>query len=255
MAEYPCAIVSDIHANLEALQMVLQDITQRGIKDILCLGDVIGYGPNPREALFIAMERFEFTLMGNHEEAVLFNPVGFNWKAEASASWTREQLNLRDRPKEENHKLWDFVGGLKPSRLEEERKILFVHASPSEPLKEYILPADAGSPDVMERIFSKLSWVGFGGHTHHPGIFTEDGRFIRQSSLNGPFDLEGGRYFVNVGSVGQPRDGDPRACYAIFDGKTIEYRRIAYDFQATAQKILQTRKLPKELGQRLAVGL
>ena len=96
------AIVSDVHSNLEALENVMEDAREQGCEEIVCLGDLIGYGPNPRQVLRIALEHFEFTLMGNHEEGILYQPVGFNWKAEASAWWTKDQLRSTRFPGDEN---------------------------------------------------------------------------------------------------------------------------------------------------------
>jgi len=103
------AIISDIHANLPALEAILADVAAQGVTSVFCLGDVIGYGPSPRECL----ERsrgFDLNLLGNHEEAVLFDPVGFNTRARAAVEWTRDQLSLPDRPREENVALWDLFG-------------------------------------------------------------------------------------------------------------------------------------------------
>ena len=103
------AIVSDVHSNLEALDMVLDDAATQGCKDIICLGDLIGYGPNPREVMRIALDQFRFTLMGNHEEGVLFQPIGFNWKAEASAWWTKYQLRSKRYPGNESETFWKYL--------------------------------------------------------------------------------------------------------------------------------------------------
>jgi len=103
------AILSDVHSNLEALQAVLEDVEEQGCDEIVCLGDLIGYGPNPRQVLRIALERFAFTLMGNHEEGILYQPVGFNWKAEASAWWTKDQLRSPRYPREENERFWAYL--------------------------------------------------------------------------------------------------------------------------------------------------
>src|SRR5678816_3091412 len=92
------AIVSDIHSNIEALEAVLDDIHENECEEIICLGDLLGYGPSPRQVLKIAMDLFEFTLLGNHEEGILYQPVGFNWKAEASAWWTKDQLKSPHYP-------------------------------------------------------------------------------------------------------------------------------------------------------------
>ena len=133
------AIISDIHANLESLEVVLADIKKKMIRNIVCLGDIIGYGPNPRECLQALMD-CKMVLMGNHEEAVLYYGEDFNPKAREAIDWTRDQLNLPDRPKEENYDLWNFLGVME--QIIEADDTMFVHASPRDPTKEYVTPDD-----------------------------------------------------------------------------------------------------------------
>ncbi|MBI3099592.1 MAG: metallophosphoesterase [Planctomycetes bacterium] len=246
------AIVSDLHSNLEAMTAVLEDIESRGIEEIVCLGDMIGYGPDPRAVLDIAKSKFRFCLLGNHEHAILFTAVGFNVKAMAAVEWTREQLNSKDYTRDENHQVWNFLGSIQSSRTEGD--ILYVHASPMEPITQYILPVDIHSKDLMTDLFAKVPRIGFGGHTHIPGVFTSGGKFISPRECDGVFTLGAERVFCNVGSTGQPRDGDNRACYATFDGARIEWHRVRYDFLRTQKKIFKTKRLPEVLGHRLAVG-
>lgn len=246
------AIISDIHANSHALRAVLEDIESHGVDQIYCLGDVIGYGPDPRACLELSM-KFDLNLMGNHEEAVLFEPIGFNPKAKAAIEWTKEQLTLPDAPREENRALWDFVGSM-PDRHTEEG-VLYVHASPREPIREYIFVADAQNQDKMDEIFAALSEpLCFNGHTHTAGVFTENYEFIAPASVNQRYELGDMRVIVNVGSVGQPRDGDPRSSYVIFDGQTIEFRRVAYDVDATIRQFRDHPTLPEYLALRLIEG-
>jgi predicted phosphodiesterase len=247
------AIVSDVHSNMEALDAVLDDIHERECEEIVCLGDLIGYGPDPRQALRIALDLFEFTLMGNHEEGVLYQPVGFNWKAEASAWWTKDQLRSPRYPARDNKKFWSYLEQM--PRFATHGDVLYVHASPLDPTREYVMPEACYNPNFMSQIFSKIKRVAFGGHTHIPGIFFENRPFLQQNGIEGPFPVVKGKFFVNVGSVGQPRDGDTRACYVIFDGKTVEFRRIKYNFRKTARKIRRIKQLPNALGSRLSLGL
>lgn len=247
------AIVSDVHSNMEALAAVLEDATAEGCDDVVCLGDLIGYGPNPRQVLREAVKSFRWTILGNHEEAVLYEPVGFNWKAEASAYWTRDQLRSRRYPAAESRTFWSYLE--KMPRFVEEEDVLYVHASPLDPTKEYIMPEACFNSDLMKAVFSKIRRVAFGGHTHLPGIFFPDRAFLPQEQLEGPFLVERGRFFINTGSVGQPRDGDPRACYVIFDDRTVLFRRVAYNHRRTAKKIKQIKRLPNALGSRLSLGL
>ncbi len=247
------AIVSDIHSNLEALQAVMDDIHENECEEIVCLGDLIGYGPNPRQVLRIATQLFEFTLMGNHEEGVLYQPVGFNWKAEASAWWTKDQLKSTRYPGDENKNFWAYLEQL--PRFATHGDVLYVHASPIDPTREYVMPEACYNPDFMKQIFAKIKRVAFGGHTHLPGIFFPDRPFLDQHQIEGPFPIVKGKFFVNVGSVGQPRDGDTRACYVICDGKTVAFRRVSYNYRKTARKIKSIKRLPNALGARLSLGL
>ena len=247
------AIVSDIHSNIEALEAVLDDIHENECEEIVCLGDLLGYGPSPRQVLKIAMDLFEFTLMGNHEEGILYQPVGFNWKAEASAWWTKDQLKSPHYPAHENRKYWSYLEQM--PRFATHGDVLYVHASPIDPTREYVMPEACYNPEFMTAIFKKIKRVAFGRHTHLPGIFFENRPFLQQNRIEGPYPVVKGKFFVNVGSVGQPRDGDTRSCYVIFDGKTVLFRRVEYNYRKTARKIRRIKRLPNALGMRLALGL
>ncbi|MBI3268697.1 MAG: metallophosphoesterase [Planctomycetes bacterium] len=246
------AIISDVHSNIEALEAVLKDIDAQGITQIACLGDVVGYGPNPRDCI-LHMKEFEFCIRGNHEDALLFLATDFNLEAARSIEWTRGQLNSKTHDKTENHGMWNFLGDLTDRR--EEDGCLFVHGSPRMPTREYIRPSDIHDSEKMDEIFSLLDRVCFCGHTHEPGIFTEDGKFLFPKMLkDNTYKLAGKKCIVNVGSVGQSRDRDNRSCYAIYDGDTISFRRVEYDFKKTMQKIAATKELPSHLALRLKDG-
>jgi predicted phosphodiesterase len=173
------AIVSDIHSNIEALEAVLDDIHENECEEIVCLGDLLGYGPSPRQVLKIAMDLFEFTLLGNHEEGILYQPVGFNWKAEASAWWTKDQLKSPHYPAHENRKYWTYLEQM--PRFATHGDVLYVHASPIDPTREYVMPEACYNPEFMTAIFKKIKRVAFGGHTHLPGIFFENRPFLQHS--------------------------------------------------------------------------
>ena len=160
------ALISDIHGNLEALEVVLDDIKAQGITEIFCLGDIIGYGPNPRECIDRVMETCKMTLLGNHDQGAMFDPDGFNIGAERAIFWTREQLESpHDRAN--NERRWEFLGELPRShRLD---PFLFVHGSPRNPLSEYIFPEDIYNHRKMERLFQLVERYCFQGHTHVPG--------------------------------------------------------------------------------------
>lgn len=246
------AILSDIHANLEALDMVERDVERRGVDGILCLGDVIGYGPEPRQTLERAFS-YRFCLLGNHEEAAMYHAEDFNERARVALEWTRDQLNSREHPPEENAKLWNFIGQM-PSRQEFEGA-LFVHGSPRDPVREYMLPKDARDSAKMAEIFDSMSCnFCFVGHSHVPGVYTTDGRFLNPSRAPEGFRADEGKILVNVGSVGQPRDGDPRASYATWDGESVWFHRVDYDYRVTQRKILDTGVLPRYLAARLQEG-
>jgi len=245
------AIISDIHANIEALTSVLDHISSQKVQDIVCLGDVIGYGPNPRDCIKI-VKNARFCLMGNHEEAVMFYGEDFNEKARQALEWTKEQLNSPQFDRSENYEMWNFLGGLEETRTEGD--VYFVHGSPRVPTKEYMVPTDIRNREKMTEIFSMIPSLCFVGHSHIPGVYTDSFQFLSPDRLGGTYTHQGGKALVNVGSVGQPRDGDRRASYALFNGEVVEFRRVEYDVEAAAKDILATRALPPVLAQRLIEG-
>lgn len=252
------AIVSDIHSNKEALDVVMDDLQGRGATEIICLGDVVGYGPSPSPCLAIAIERFRITLCGNHEWAILNEPLGFNRIARQAVAWHQEQLAPRWYSSKEVKDGWDFLQSLPLTHRR--GKMLFVHASPSNPTEEYLLRTDLD--EIMgelgpkfERAFQKTDWVTFVGHTHYPGVVTEDAEFLVPKEVGYEIELKPERkYIVNVGSVGQPRDGDNRACYCTLDRGVLRYHRLEYDVEVTYQKVIETGMLDKNLGERLLTG-
>ncbi|MFN0195384.1 MAG: metallophosphoesterase family protein [Planctomycetaceae bacterium] len=245
------AIISDIHGNLEALQAVLADIKQRNITEIYCLGDIVGYGPNPRECIDQVMD-FPLCLLGNHDQGALFDPEGFNAGAERAIFWTRKMLESGEPRK--NELRWEFLGEL--PRMKRIGELLFVHGSARNPLNEYVFPEDIYNQRKMERIFALVDKYCFQGHTHIPGVFTENLNFFTPEEMNHQYQLAEQKVLVNVGSVGQPRDGDPRSCYVILNenDKTIQYIRVSYDFDATRAKIYDIPDLDNFLGDRLRDG-
>lgn len=245
------AIISDIHANVVALEAVLEDIRAQGIESIYCLGDVIGYGPRPRECL-LTSRRFDLNLLGNHEEAVLFEPIGFNARAKSAVEWTKQQLSLPEASREENVELWNFVGSMETTHTED--GVLYVHGSPREPTREYVFVSDIRNPEKMREIFAAQEQVTcFNGHTHTAGVFTVDCEYLHPAQIGSRFQVGEKKVLINVGSVGQPRDGDPRASYVVFDGDVVEFRRVKYDIEATIRHFRDT-PLPEELALRLIEG-
>jgi diadenosine tetraphosphatase ApaH/serine/threonine PP2A family protein phosphatase len=245
------AILSDIHSNLEALQAVLEDIEAQSVEAIYCLGDIVGYGPNPRECLDLVME-WPVVLLGNHDQAVLFDPRDFNPIAERATMWTRKQLEAPVRSRDDSERRWEFLAERPLSHREGD--FLFVHGSPSNPLNEYIFPEDIYTPRKLERLFGQVERYCMHGHTHLPGIVTEDFQFYSPEDLDYVYALGDQKALINVGSVGQPRDGDWRACYVLLDDQTIYYRRVEYDVDTTVKKIHATPELDRFLGDRIRQG-
>jgi diadenosine tetraphosphatase ApaH/serine/threonine PP2A family protein phosphatase len=245
------AIISDVHSNLEALNAVLADIARHPVEAIYCLGDVVGYGPNPRECLDLIM-RCPLVLLGNHDQAVVFDPMNFNPVAERATLWTREQLDKPFPNRQAADSRWEFLSE-RPLK-HREGDFLFVHGSPRNPLNEYIFPEDIYSEVKMRSIFSQVPRYMFQGHTHLPGIFTESLEFFSPEDIDSTHVLDGRKTLCNVGSVGQPRDNDWRACYVLLDDKTIRFRRVEYDVDTTARKIRDIDDLDDFLGDRLRGG-
>jgi len=245
------AIISDLHGNLAAAEAVFADIRRRMIRDVVCLGDMIGYGPNPREVLDLCRD-CRFVLMGNHEEAVMFYGEDFNEKARKALDWTKEQLNSSKYDRTENYELWNFLGSLEESHTDDD--ILYVHGSPRVPTKEYMVPGDVRNKDKMREVFELVPRICFVGHSHIPGVYTDSFRFYSPDRLGGTYSHNGGKALVNVGSVGQPRDGDPRSSYVTFDGTTVRFHRLEYDVEETVKRIYATPGLPNYLADRLLVG-
>lgn len=251
------ALISDLHSNRESLSKVLDDINKQGIKEIFCLGDLVGYGPDPSFVVDTAMN-WKFVLMGNHDEAVLKEAYGFNPVARAAVTWTRDQLRPGVFSGKGKKDRWKFLQNLKLTHQID--GALFVHGSPRDPTMEYVLRSDCvdltgGVPEKIRDIFSRFPRLCFAGHTHDPGVITEEAQFISPKDCNHEFKFDAGKkYFVNIGSVGQPRDGDTRACYAVYHGDRVVWRRVDYDYKATMQKIFNTPQLDPRAGERLAHG-
>ena len=230
------AIISDIHSNLEALQKAFAIINERHVDEVVCLGDIVGYGANPNECVDAVRERCSTIVLGNHDAAALDTSLArdFNAIARQAVTWTAEQLTSESR---------SFLSSL--SMVERKENILLVHSSPCSPEQwDYIINAD----DAISAIGHFEEKICFIGHTHVPGIFSLHGRSKSISSSE--------QHLVNVGSVGQPRDGNPMLAFGIFDATAWHYELIRsdYDIQRAAEKIYAA-KLPEELGNRLMYGM
>ncbi len=245
------AILSDIHGNLEALQAVLADIQSQGVDEIFCLGDIVGYGPNPGECIDIAAT-FQLTVLGNHDQGALFDPEGFSSGAERAIFWTRRQLESGDPDLEKTQRRLQFLCELPRSHRVD--NLLFVHGSARNPLNEYVFPEDIYNARKIEKIFSLIPKYCFQGHTHVPGVFTNDGRFFSPRDLGEQYVLGEQKAMINVGSVGQPRDGDYRSSYVILQDNRVNFRRVDYPVEVTVRKIYAISELDNFLGDRLREG-
>lgn len=271
------AVISDIHGNLEALQTALDDIERRSIKTIYCLGDIVGYGASPKECLDAVIERCEFSLCGNHDQAVFYEPTNFNVGAERAAYWTRQVLEDESNKAKRNRR-WEVLGRL-PIR-QEVKGLLLVHASPRRPVNEYLFPEDVyTNPGKILDNFKRLDErhrACLVGHTHVPGVFLDDPCFDPPDELPdmGIYSITSDeKAIINVGSIGQPRDRDPRLAYVViyergegpegYDSPTVgpgeycvtlEFVRIEYDIEKAANKIYAVPELDDFLGSRLFEG-
>lgn len=248
------ALISDIHGNLDALQAVLADIQTQNVDHIICLGDIIGYGPNPCECLDLVMSRCRVTILGNHDQAALFDPEGFNPVALKAIYWTRDRLDAGPGTPGQVNKRWDFLGELPRSHRDGE--FLFVHGSPRDPTNEYVFPEYVYDERKMQLLFSRFEQYCFQGHTHLPGVFTTGCEFLTPDDCNHRYPLGSEQIMVNVGSVGQPRDENPRSCYVVIDTdkRDVEFRRVEYDIEAVVAKISAEADLDNMLGERLRHG-
>ena len=237
------AIISDIHANLEALTNALEKIDEFGVDQIVCLGDVVGYNANPNECAQLIRERDIPTILGNHDAVAcgLEEPWGFNPVALFAAMWTRDGLSQENR---------DWLESL-PDALNF-GNFVAVHGAPRNH-NEYLFTWEdilAHLPFLEEQNCS----VCLIGHTHTPAIFSSDGVYsVDNDSRFEMGDSKG--FFINPGSVGQPRDGNPKSAFGILDTETNTYEqvRVSYPIEKAAKKVLEA-GLPQFLAERLALG-
>jgi predicted phosphodiesterase len=241
------AIISDIHSNLQALEAVLADIERGRTSETWCLGDVVGYGAQPNECAKLVQERAAVCLAGNHDLGVLgeIDVESFSPAAAEAALWTRDALESDAR---------DWLATLEPA--DESREVALYHASPRDHVWEYVLwPEQAG--ECLEIQAKRVSLIG---HSHvalcfHAAENGQAGAYGAQASNGTTLELAADRWLINPGSVGQPRDGDPRAAWLELDtGSWIgTYHRVDYDVERAAEAILDA-GLPEHLGRRLFIG-
>ncbi len=236
------AIFSDVHANLEALEAVLEDLDKKNIDDVLFLGDAVGYGPNPNECIESIVRRCKILLAGNHDWGALgLTDISyFNLYARAAIEWTKKALT------EENKKI---LGSL-PVKEEKAGDLFLVHSTPKEP-EEWNYLLTLWDAEMNFNYFDNK--FCFLGHSHQPFIIERipSKELVTHKKVVSIGKTE--RYIVNVGSVGQPRDGDPRACYSLMNDDKIEIVRISYNVEAVQEK-MRKEGLPKMLIERLSIG-
>jgi len=237
------ALFSDIHANLEALEAVLADAEEQGCDSYICLGDVVGYNADPAACLEKVRSMDCPVVKGNHDQDCghdtsleMMNPV-----AAKALLWTREQLNPDQRK---------WLARLRMVRQVHDFTI--VHSTLDQPNSwNYV----TNKFDAMANFTYQVSQVCFYGHTHVPRVFVRDEQRVQEAPAESIIIEEGNKYFINTGAVGQPRDGDWRASYCIYDldQHMISFRRIEYDIE-TAQKKIRAAGLPESLAERIAFG-
>jgi predicted phosphodiesterase len=237
------AVISDIHANYHALETVLADIDDARVDTIWCLGDTVGYGPRPNDCCEIVESRAERCLVGNHDLVALGELAvsDFNDEAAAAATWTTSVLTERSRA---------FLASLKPFGAADDVELF--HASARDPVWEYVLTEDAAQA-TFELTQAPVVLVG---HSHVALALTLDGNGVAGGMAHAGTELQlPGRALLNPGSVGQPRDGDPRAAWLLLDleGRFAAFRRVAYPIEKT-QSEMRERGLPWALATRLERG-
>jgi diadenosine tetraphosphatase ApaH/serine/threonine PP2A family protein phosphatase len=237
------AVISDVHANLDALIAVMEDIKQRKMEDIFFLGDAVGYGPNPNECIDLLKKNCKVLLAGNHDWGALgiTDITHFNEYARYAIEWTKHVLTeeagriLRSLPLKEELR---------------ERDIFLVHSTPRAPEEWHYLLTLWDAEINFHYFQNKFCFLG---HSHQPFILEMEptGELVTYREM--ATIRESSRYIINVGSIGQPRDGDPRACYTIIEDSKVEMVRVEYDVEGVQNKMMKER-LPYPLIERLSVG-
>jgi predicted phosphodiesterase len=240
------AIISDIHANLEALEAVFSDSKLQNVDEVVCLGDIVGYGANPNECIELVKKNCSLSILGNHDAAAvgLLSTEHFNVHAKIAIDWTVENLSanaqalLRSFPLKKNRNGYTFV-----------------HATPYEPNMWYYITSLEEAAFNFQFFETNFCFVG---HTHIPIIIVLENEkevYVHQGVSINWADMKAARFLINTGSVGQPRDRNPKSCYGIIDteAQTFQFRRINYDI-GKAQEKMRKIKMPDFLITRLKDG-
>lgn len=242
MGKGKIAIISDIHANIEALIEVFKDIDKENVDEIICLGDIVGYGPNPNEAIDMVKEMVNYVIKGNHDEGIINEEVlfDFNEYGVKAIEWQKRIL------KNEN---LNFLSNLNFEMKFDTFQI--IHGALSEPFK-YIFTIF----DALEETKYLERDILFIGHSHRAAVFDLNNKVFHSFRDGGEFILEkNNKYIINPGSIGQPRDYNPLSSYLLFnqEDNRLIFKRVSYDFEKTREKIINC-GLPQFLGDRLIIG-
>ncbi len=241
-------IISDIHSNVEALNAAISKMEDKGVESIICCGDIVGYGPDPEECITIFKELPIHSVIGNHDYAIncINEEQSFNTYARLAIRWTRKKLSKNSKT---------FLKNL-PFFSEQENFTIFHGTFDEKNPFKYLITAQ----DAVKNFTDIKTKIGFFGHSHVAGYFIQ----TKNKKINYYSCIEGckltlqkdNQYLINVGSVGQPRDGNPEAAFAIYDtsGNTIEIVRFQYDIESVYKKIIKAH-LPNFLGDRLFSGV
>jgi diadenosine tetraphosphatase ApaH/serine/threonine PP2A family protein phosphatase len=249
-------LISDIHANREALAVVLRELLAMDLEKIICLGDIVGYGPDPRWCVDAVRSSCEVVLCGNHEYGLIYGSTEFSDGADSTLTYHRNLLMPRpgQDSSQARRERWEFLKTL-PHRHSENGR-LFVHGSPRNPIREYMRERDCKyeMEKKLTENFALVDRLAFVGHTHRPGVITDEFEFLHPEQFDDLYECpEGRKAIINVGSVGQPRHGDTRACYGIIDGYRVTFRRVEYEVDKVARRIEQSGLDPR-MAERLRRG-
>ncbi len=244
------AFISDVHGNLPALEAVLKEIRQSSIDEIIFLGDAVGYGPWPKECVQLLMQNATISVLGNHDAGVvgLTDISAYYDAVRYVLEWTRDQLGSAER---------EWLTSLSHISVNNDAGWLISHGSPRKPMEfEYLL--DFGKLKKLYEVRSYLQHINFSGHSHLLQLFvmTDNGGVVEIDMSSNEAEADIPYQMICVGgSVGQPRDGDRRAGFVIFDSETkhLKFRRVEYDFNLTVDKI-KTSRLPRSFADRLLTG-
>jgi diadenosine tetraphosphatase ApaH/serine/threonine PP2A family protein phosphatase len=241
-----CAVLSDIHGNLEAFRAVLTRIADLGVERMVCLGDLVGYNANPNECVDIVRNEGIISVLGNHDSRAcgMEQPDNFNATAARAVLWTRDRLTDENRA---------FLAAL-PRELPLEDAFL-CHGSIHDTDRYILFPNDVRDNFSLLVTLPGRPHICFFGHTHIPSAYSSEGTEIRQEPEGTVMIADGRQHLINPGAVGQPRDGDPRAAFAVYDAAdgTVTFHRVAYDIPAAQDKLIRA-GLPPGLAERLAYG-